>query len=127
VKQIGCIHTCQGLEVDYIGVIIGPDLIARDGEIRCVPEKRSKQDQSIKGYKKALEVDETVAKAKADAIIRNTYRTLMTRGMKGCFLYCTDDKTAAWFRSRIAAPEEKVQLLNVAEDSGKYENPSTEG
>jgi len=36
VEQIGCIHTCQGLEVDYIGVIVGPDLIVRDGSNTAV-------------------------------------------------------------------------------------------
>lgn len=122
VHQVGCIHTCQGLEVDYIGVIIGPDLIVRDGVVQTLPEKRSKQDQSIKGYKKALKEDEVSARAKADAIIRNTYRTLMTRGMKGCYLYCTDDETAAWFRSHIAAAQEDTPLLKVAEDAGSYKS-----
>ena len=100
VEQIGCIHTCQGLEVDYIGVIVGPDLIARGGKVVTRPEKRSRQDQSIKGYKKALTADPKEARRKADAIIKNTYRTLMTRGMKGCYVYCTDPETAAHFRSR---------------------------
>ena len=102
VKQIGCIHTCQGLEVDYIGVIIGPDLVARNGRVHTQPEKRSKQDQSIKGYKKAMESDPVGGGAKVDAIIRNTYRTLMTRGMKGCYVYCSDPETAAYFRTRMA-------------------------
>ena len=101
VEQIGCIHTCQGLEVDYIGVIVGPDLVARGGEIVTRPEKRSRQDQSIKGYKKELREKPDEARRKADAIIKNTYRTLMTRGMKGCYVYCTDPETAAHFRSRI--------------------------
>jgi uncharacterized protein len=105
VEQIGCIHTCQGLEVDYIGVIIGPDLIARDRKILTRPEKRSKQDQSIKGYKKAFEASPLEARRKAAAIIKNTYRTLMTRGMKGCYIYCTDPETAAFFRSHIAYPK----------------------
>lgn len=90
VRQIGCIHTCQGLEVDYIGVIIGPDLIARDAKVIARPEKRSRQDQSIKGFKKAAKTDPIAASEKAAEIIRNTYRTLMTRGMKGCYVYCTD-------------------------------------
>jgi DUF2075 family protein len=51
VDQIGCIHTCQGLELAYVGVIIGPDLVVRDGEVISRPEHRSKQDSSIKGYK----------------------------------------------------------------------------
>lgn len=102
VEQIGCIHTCQGLEVDYIGVIIGPDLIARGGRILTRPEKRSRQDQSIKGYKTELREKPEEARRKADSIIKNTYRTLMTRGMKGCYVYCTDPETAAHFRARIA-------------------------
>jgi DUF2075 family protein len=101
VEQIGCIHTCQGLEVDYIGVIIGPDLIVRDGKIVTQPEKRSRQDQFIKGYKKALKIEPGEARAKAEAIVKNTYRTLMTRGMKGCFVYFTDRNAAAHFRARI--------------------------
>ncbi len=108
VDQIGCIHTCQGLEVDYIGVIVGPDLIARGGEIVTRPEKRSRQDQSIKGYKRALREQPDGARTKIRAIIKNTYRTLMTRGMKGCYVYCTDPETADYFRSRIAHHYEKA-------------------
>jgi DUF2075 family protein len=120
VKQIGCIHTCQGLEVDYIGVIVGPDLIVRDGEVHCVPEKRSKQDQSIKGYRKALKEDAAAARDKASAIIRNTYRTLMTRGMKGCFIYCTDNETSEYFRSLVGHDHESMKLPKVAEEKGSY-------
>jgi len=52
VSEIGCIHTCQGLELDYVGVIIGPDLIARDGELISVPSARAKTDKSLHGFKK---------------------------------------------------------------------------
>lgn len=98
VAQVGCIHTCQGLEVDYIGVIIGPDLIVENGVLKTVPEARDRHDKSIKGYKKDLAVDEESAREKADRIIRNTYRTLMTRGMKGCFVYATDPKVREYLR-----------------------------
>ena len=101
VAQIGCIHTCQGLEVDYIGVVVGPDLVVRNGKVVTHPEKRSKQDQSIKGYKKQLKSDPEGAKRKADLIIKNTYRTLMTRGMKGCYVYCTDRETGQYLRNRL--------------------------
>lgn len=101
VNEIGCIHTCQGLEVDYIGVIIGPDLIVRNGEVIIQPDKRSRMDQSIKGYKKALKADPDSAQARAELIIKNTYRTLMSRGQKGCYLYCTDTETAEYFRRTI--------------------------
>ncbi len=101
VDQIGCIHTCQGLEVDYIGVIVGGDLVVRDGEVVTCPDKRSKQDQSIKGYKKELKKNPVAARKKADLIIKNTYRTLMTRGMKGCYVYFVDKETERHFKSRI--------------------------
>jgi DUF2075 family protein len=120
VRQIGCIHTCQGLEVDYIGVIIGPDLIVRGGEVQTLPQKRSKMDKSLHGYKKALEENSEGARAKADAIIRNTYRTLMTRGMKGCYIYCTDEETAAHFRDKIVNGSEVMSLRKVADEGEQY-------
>lgn len=104
VEQIGCIHTCQGLEVDYIGVIVGPDLLVCDGVVVTQPGERAGQDQSIKGYKKEMVENPDAARKKVDAIIKNTYRTLMTRGMKGCFLYCTDVETASYLRGRIGYP-----------------------
>jgi DUF2075 family protein len=120
VRQIGCIHTCQGLEVDFIGVIIGPDLIVRGGEVQTRPDKRSKMDKSLHGYKKEMEENPKSAHTKADAIIRNTYRTLMTRGMKGCYIYCTDEETSAHFRDRLAKRNENAALLKVAQDSELY-------
>ena len=90
VNEIGCIHTCQGLEVDYIGVVIGKDMIYRDGEVLTCPEARAKSDRSIFGYKKLLKKNPEEGKPRLEAIIKNTYRTLMTRGMKGCYIYCED-------------------------------------
>jgi DUF2075 family protein/DNA replication protein DnaC len=117
VDQIGCIHTCQGLELAYVGVIIGPDLIVRDGQIWTRPEKRSRQDSSIKGFK-ALEAN-SPAKARrlADEIIKNTYRTLMTRGQKGCYIYCTDPETNSWFKSLMKRVEPAL-----LEASDRYPN-----
>ena len=54
ISEVGCIHTCQGLELDYIGVIIGPDLIVIDGQFITDISKRSKSDASIKGIKKLM-------------------------------------------------------------------------
>jgi len=101
VKEIGCIHTCQGLELDYIGVIIGPDLIVRNGEVITDPSKRAKTDKSLHGFKKLLKEKPEVAKRRADLIIKNTYRTLMTRGMKGCYVYFTDKETEEYFKKML--------------------------
>jgi len=101
VNEIGCIHTCQGLELDYVGVIIGDDMIARNGIIQVDPSKRSKMDASIKGYKTMLKANPENAKSIIRNIIKNTYRTLMTRGLKGCYVYFTNKETEVYFKSRI--------------------------
>ena len=90
VAQIGCIHTCQGLEVDYIGVIVGPDLVVRDGQGGDASREAVEAGPVDQGIQEVLKTDPEGAKKKADLIIKNTYRTLMTRGMKGCYVYCTD-------------------------------------
>jgi DUF2075 family protein len=97
VNEVGCIHTCQGLELDYVGVIIGDDLVVRDGKVITNPDKRANTDASLKGYKKFYRENPEEAKRKSDLIIKNTYRTLMTRGMKGCYVYFTDNETQDYF------------------------------
>jgi len=87
VEQVGCIHTCQGLELDYVGVIIGPDLRWIDGEARVFPESRSRMDRSIRGYKTLMKQNPKVTGERVERIVRNTYKTLMSRGIKGCYVH----------------------------------------
>ena len=101
VNEVGCIHTCQGLEFDYVGVIIGDDLVYRDGQIVTDVSKRAKTDQSIKGIKKLQAENPEYAKEIADRIIKNTYKVLMTRGMKGCYVFCTDDALRDYIKKMI--------------------------
>ena len=101
VSEVGCIHTCQGLELNYIGVIIGDDLIYEDNQVKTNPNKRAKTDKSLSGFKNLIKTNPELAYSQADAIIRNTYRTLMTRGMKGCYIYCTDKALQDYFRSML--------------------------
>jgi uncharacterized protein len=97
INQIGCIHTCQGLEIDYVGVIIGPDLLIRNGKVVTDPSKRASSDKSVFGWKKLMKEEPLRAAAELDLIIKNTYRTLMTRGMKGCYIFSDDEETRDWF------------------------------
>ena len=101
VDEIGCIHTCQGLEFDYIGVIIGPDLIVRDDRVLTDGNARASTDQSLKGWKTQLKTDRQATLKRVDEIIKNTYRTLLTRGMKGCYIYCEDEETREYFKSKL--------------------------
>ncbi|PTL38364.1 DUF2075 domain-containing protein [Alkalicoccus saliphilus] len=109
VNEIGCIHTSQGLEFEYVGVIIGDDLVYRDGEVVTDSSKRAKTDSSLKGIKKMQKEDPEKAASLADEIIRNTYRTLMTRGQKGCFIYCTDEELEEYFRKRLEKASYKYE------------------
>lgn len=109
INEIGCIHTCQGLEVDYVGVVVGPDFIVHAGKATTRPEKRSRQDRSLFGLKKLAKVSPREAADRADSIIKNTYRTLMTRGMKGCYVYFTDNATAEHFRSLLVQSNQVVR------------------
>jgi DUF2075 family protein len=101
VNEVGCIHTSQGLEIDYVGVIIGPDLVARNGSVITDPAKRAKGDKSVFGWKKRLKQDAAATAQQTDLIIKNTYRTLMTRGQKGCYVYFTDPETKEYFMARL--------------------------
>ena len=101
VNEVGCIHTSQGLEFDYAGVIIGDDMRYENGHIVTDFTKRAKTDQSLKGIKKLYKEDPDLALKEADEIIKNTYRTLMTRGMKGCYIYCTDKNLANYLKESL--------------------------
>jgi len=96
IEQVGCIHTSQGLEFDWMGVLIGEDLIFRDGKVVGDPAKRAKTDASLKGWKGELNNSkEDVNKqreimAKVNNIIKSTYKVLMSRGRKGCYVWCKD-------------------------------------
>ena len=123
IDQIGCIHTCQGLELDYVGVIVGPDLSYNNNRVITDGFKRSPNDQSLKGFKAMVRKNPTEALQAADAIIKNTYRTLMTRGMKGCYVYFCDKALADHFRDLMAqkpAEEPAVRIEPVVNDDVKY-------
>lgn len=92
-EEVGCIHTAQGLEFDYVGVLIGKDLKFKDGSV--VTDKTAiSADDKTSGIRGA---NDDVARR----LILNTYKTLLTRGQKGCFVYCEDDALREYFRRMI--------------------------
>lgn len=101
IDQVGCIHTTQGLEFSYVGVIIGNDLRFEKGRVITDFSKRAKSDKSLHGLIGKVRKGDIQATKDVDIIIRNTYRTLMSRGMKGCYVYCTDKALALFLRTRI--------------------------
>jgi hypothetical protein len=90
INQIGCVYTAQGFEFDYVGVIFGNDFIYNFDEQKWIgcPEKSG---------------DTVVRKSKRNFVdlVKNTYRVLLSRGMKGCYVYFTDKDTERFFKSRM--------------------------
>lgn len=91
--------------------------------------KRASTDQSIKGLKKLYKENKEEALKRADEIIKNTYRTLMTRGQKRCYIYCTDKKLSDYLKKRLNQKKEIVypiyndennKNMMVAEESKEY-------
>jgi uncharacterized protein len=101
VKEIGCIHTSQGLELEHVGVIVGKDMVVRNGRIVTNFRERAKTDKSLSGIVGLEKNDPEAAYALADKLIKNTYRTLFTRGMKSCYVYFVDDETREYFGGRV--------------------------
>jgi hypothetical protein len=93
VDEVGCIHTCQGLDLKYCGVIIGKDIIYRDGHIQFDKSKNAKSDVAS-GIRNATD-------DMAEKLIRNTYHVLLTRGMKGTYVYCEDEQLRDYLKSLI--------------------------
>jgi uncharacterized protein len=89
--QVGCVYTAQGFEYDWNGVIVGPDLIYRDGQLVTV-RSASKDPALVRGG---------VNEAQADQLIRNTYKVLLTRGMMGTVLFSTDAETQRFLASLV--------------------------
>ncbi len=116
VEQVGCIHTSQGVEFDWLGVLIGPDIAFADGKVIGVPEKRAKNDASLNGWKSELktagnnqEQREAVLE-KVQEIIKNTYKVLLSRGRMGCYVWCADTGLREYFKSRLALASSAKKL-----------------
>ena len=84
-----------------MGVIIGDDMRYENGRIVTDFTRRARTDQSMKGIKKLYKENPQQANELADEIIKNTYRTLMTRGMKGCYIYCVDKKLGEYLKAQV--------------------------
>jgi len=101
INEAGCVHSVQGLEFDYVGVIIGKDLYYEDGKIRTNFQNHASSDPSFKGIKKIYKEDKERANQISDVIIKNTYRVLLTRGIKGCYVYCVDPALNQYLKKQI--------------------------
>ncbi|MFJ7512570.1 DUF2075 domain-containing protein [Peribacillus simplex] len=95
INQIGCVHTSQGLEFDYVGVIIGND-IKFDTSSTCLYADYSEYKDKM--GKRGLKNDNE----RLTELVRNVYKTLLSRGMKGCYVYCRDKQLELYLKERLA-------------------------
>jgi hypothetical protein len=84
------VYTAQGFEFDYVGVIFGKDLV---------------YNGSWSGNR-SVSHDNVVKRAQEEEFVnqvKQTYRVLLTRGMKGCYVFFEDGPTKDFFLSRMKA------------------------
>jgi DNA replication protein DnaC len=96
VNQVGCIYTAQGFEFDYCGVIFGTDLVYREG-VGWVGQRENSEDRIVKRGGEAF-----------TDLVKNTYRVLLSRGMKGCYVHFVDAETQAYWESRMGTDAQVV-------------------
>lgn len=99
INEVGCIHTSQGMEFEYAGLIVANDLIYRNGQVLTDYTKHPEGAAEFKRphARKVNIADEQII----DRIIRNTYKVLFTRGQKGCYLYVMDKELREYLKKRI--------------------------
>ncbi|MFC4061999.1 DNA/RNA helicase domain-containing protein [Planomonospora corallina] len=96
-EQVGCVYTAQGFEYDWNGVILGPDLVIRGG--RLITDRKASKDPAIN--------KRGVTDEQADRLIRNTYKVLLTRGMRGTLVYSVDPETQT-FLEKLIEPDARA-------------------
>jgi hypothetical protein len=90
INQIGCVYTAQGFEFDYVGIILGKDLVYDFDQQAWIGNKEHSHDSRVKSSKDDF-----------TKLIKNTYRILLTRGLKGCYVYFMDKDTERFVKSRM--------------------------
>ena len=116
IDQIGCVYNIQGFELDYVGVIWGKDLRYDFDRHEWIGDKTQSADSVVKRSREKF-VD----------LVKNTYRVLLSRGLKGCYVHFMDRDTERFVRSRIETPmaipmaDRGEPLRIVAEETRPYQ------
>ena len=111
IDQVGCVYTAQGFEFDYVGVIFGPDLVYRSANGGWVGQREQSHDRVVR--RGVTEVEFT-------RYVKSTYRVLLTRGLRGCYVYFMDAPTREFFLSRTERSAHPTEQTAAAELSAPY-------
>ncbi|MFJ1751891.1 DUF2075 domain-containing protein [Kitasatospora sp. NPDC088134] len=121
IGQIGCVYTAQGLEWDWCGVIMGDDMVRRDG--RWVFRRGKETGKSAEGVKRVRVPGSFDPKVRAGSVsdeefarlIRHAYHVLMTRASRAVVLYSTDEETRAYLKDLVG--ETQIDGLRPTRES----------
>jgi DUF2075 family protein len=108
IDQVGCVYTAQGFEFDYVGVIVGPDLVYRPMDGGWVGQRDQSHDRVVR---------RGVTQAKFTRYAKSTYRVLLI-GHRGCYVCFMDARTRDFLLSRTEASTEA--LHRAAQQMGTY-------
>lgn len=89
INQVGCIYTAQGFEFDYVGVIFGRDLRWDPTSESWIGDRSESYDSIVKR-----------SGAQFTDLVKRTYRVLLTRGMRGCYVFFEDGPTRTRVQTR---------------------------
>ena len=113
INEVGCIHTVQGYDLNYVGVIIGPELSYDATNNKLVVNAEKYKD--INGKRSITEPKEL------ERYIVNIYKTLLTRGIKGAYVYVVDKKLEKYLIEKLNKQiPKKINLIRTPYTS-KYE------
>lgn len=91
--QVGCVYTAQGFEFDWAGIILGPDIVWRDGHFETV--RSANRDPQFRSRNR-------ISNAEFDRLVRHAYKVLLTRGMRGTLIYSVDPPTRDALRTLLS-------------------------
>lgn len=109
ISEVGSVYAVQGKEFDYVGVIIGNDMRFENNKITTDYTKHSKSDSILRGINKKLSQDREKTLKEIDELIINSYRILLTRGKKGCYIYCMDKKLEEYLKNKLLLNQVRIQ------------------
>ncbi len=93
INEVGCIHTIQGYDLNYIGVIIGPELSYDFNKKEFIIDKNLYKDKKGKNSIKNQE--------ELERYILNIYKVLLTRGILGTYIYICDENLKKYLKKYI--------------------------
>lgn len=96
INEIGCIHTIQGHDLNYVGVIIGDDLKYDPCEKKLYADKNNFYDDKAIPIKGSENEEDNLLR-----YVKNAYYVLLTRGIKGLYLYIKNPELEKYIREKL--------------------------